>query len=593
MTLNIMSNFAANKALRNLQINGDEAAKSVGKLSSGSRVVTAADDAGALSVGTRLNTEVKSLEQASVNAGQAVSLLQIADGGLSRIQEMLTRMKVLAVQAGSENLSNSERSLLDTEFQNLKLEIERISRDTRFNGVSLIGGETFVSGANLTAANTSVNAGLAQMNGISDTVGNTNGVLDLTVRGIDNRAATLGGDGQVIITIYQGDVSISTDTGMSAIGVTYVAQTGAVASTIQDMDTTIAGPYLTRTWRTEQTQGTTYNAVAYVGTALQYSTAGFEFQTDSTRARTRYDADTTMVIDAVNSIYGVKVESVTNNNPGTNVVNQGGAAATIGQDLVFTAFFEFGDLDGDGFSDVITKKATVDGSLFVNGSDTGHTNDITLSTGITLAFGNDQADFSRAGGISKESRKNSAISISIDPAAANANLNLGGDAAGVFQGLFAANGVRYAQGTFDAQTDPTGGSGMTDYDFKVGTGIIADEDNINIKIGGVTLEELGLVNAEIRSKSSADSAGEGVSAALDYLVNVRADVGASINRLETAGDNIAIAMENQEAARSRLLDLHVADEVTRFTSNQILLQSGTSVLAQANQLPQNVLRLYG
>ena len=131
-----------------------------------------------------------------------------------------------------------------------------------------------------------------------------------------------------------------------------------------------------------------------------------------------------------------------------------------------------------------------------------------------------------------------------------------------------------------------------DFDFKVGTGIIADEDEINLKVGGVTVEQLGLTNADILTSQAADSASEAVSFALDYLVSIRSDVGASINRLETAGDNIAISQENLEAARSRLLDLNVAQEITTFTSKQILLQSGISVLAQSNQLPQNLLRLF-
>ena len=131
-----------------------------------------------------------------------------------------------------------------------------------------------------------------------------------------------------------------------------------------------------------------------------------------------------------------------------------------------------------------------------------------------------------------------------------------------------------------------------DFDFKVGTGIIPDEDEINIKVGGITLEQLGLTNTHIRTSGQADASSQAVDFALDYLVNIRTDIGASVNRLETASDNIAISMENQEAARSRLLDLNVAAEITTFTSKQILLQSGISILAQSNQLPQNLLRLF-
>lgn len=83
-----------------------------------------------------------------------------------------------------------------------------------------------------------------------------------------------------------------------------------------------------------------------------------------------------------------------------------------------------------------------------------------------------------------------------------------------------------------------------------------------------------------------------MSAALDVLNNARAVVGAAQNRLEFASDNLATTIENTEAARSSLLDLDVAKEMTMFTSKQILVQSGVSMLAQANQMPQNLLKLF-
>jgi flagellin len=83
-----------------------------------------------------------------------------------------------------------------------------------------------------------------------------------------------------------------------------------------------------------------------------------------------------------------------------------------------------------------------------------------------------------------------------------------------------------------------------------------------------------------------------VSAALDTLNTARAVVGAAQNRLEFASDNLATSIENTEAARSSLLDLDVAKEMTMFTSKQILVQSGVSMLAQANQMPQSLLKLF-
>ena len=140
MALSVISNFAANVAHRNLVKTDMESTSSLAKLSSGQRIVSAKDDAASLAIGSRLAAEVGALGQASANASQAGSMLQIADGSLARTNEILIRMKTLAVQSASGQLSNTERSILDVEYQALKSEIIRIGADTEFNGVKMLAG---------------------------------------------------------------------------------------------------------------------------------------------------------------------------------------------------------------------------------------------------------------------------------------------------------------------------------------------------------------------------------------------------------------------------------------------------------------------
>jgi flagellin len=142
MTLNVVSNYAADVAHRNLMRTDMEASSSLAKLSIGKRVVSARDDAASMAIGQRMNAEVMGLKQAVVNAGQANSMLQIADGAMSTISDILTRMKVLAMQSSSQNLGDTERGFLDTEFQALILEIDRVANDTEFNGTKLINAAT-------------------------------------------------------------------------------------------------------------------------------------------------------------------------------------------------------------------------------------------------------------------------------------------------------------------------------------------------------------------------------------------------------------------------------------------------------------------
>jgi flagellin len=113
MALNVISNFAANIAHRNLKNSDAAATSSLNKLSSGSRVVSAKDDAASQAIGSALRAEVMAMEQATVNARQAGSLLQIADGAMANVTDILVRAKMLAVQASSGQFSRNERLMFD------------------------------------------------------------------------------------------------------------------------------------------------------------------------------------------------------------------------------------------------------------------------------------------------------------------------------------------------------------------------------------------------------------------------------------------------------------------------------------------------
>ena len=142
MSLSIISNYAANVAERYLQKTDTSATDSVAKLSAGTRVLTAKDDAASMAIGSGLAAEIAGQQQAQVNATQAASMLQVADGAMSTVNDIIVRMKTLAVQAGSGQLGATERADLDTEYQGLLSEIDRIAQATSFNGVTLVNGSS-------------------------------------------------------------------------------------------------------------------------------------------------------------------------------------------------------------------------------------------------------------------------------------------------------------------------------------------------------------------------------------------------------------------------------------------------------------------
>lgn len=136
----VTTNTAANSALRFLNENNSLTGSSISKLASGSRIVTAADDAAGLAIGTRLRADSTVLEQSLTNAAQGVSVIQVADGGLARISDVLQRLKALAAQSLSGVPTDVERAFVDAEYQQLIDEISGIASSTRFNGESLLDG---------------------------------------------------------------------------------------------------------------------------------------------------------------------------------------------------------------------------------------------------------------------------------------------------------------------------------------------------------------------------------------------------------------------------------------------------------------------
>jgi flagellin len=145
----------------------------------------------------------------------------------------------------------------------------------------------------------------------------------------------------------------------------------------------------------------------------------------------------------------------------------------------------------------------------------------------------------------------------------------------------------HASGTLDLS-----GSSTTSFTYKVGTGTSVAADDLTVSINALSVAQLGLTSTDVTSTANANLASDAISSAIDTLNTARANIGAAQNRLEFAAANIATTLENMEAARSSLLDLDVAGEMTKFTSRQILVQSGIAMLAQANQTPQNLLRLF-
>lgn len=141
MGLRINTNIASQEVQKNLRSSSATQEAEFSKLSSGKRITKSADDAAGLAISKKLEAETKGLRMASRNANDAISMVQVAEGGLNETSNILTRLRELSIQAGSDTVGDAERGYLSLEYEQLVQEADRISKTTSFNGRPLLKGE--------------------------------------------------------------------------------------------------------------------------------------------------------------------------------------------------------------------------------------------------------------------------------------------------------------------------------------------------------------------------------------------------------------------------------------------------------------------
>ncbi len=217
MAMTINTNIASINAQRNTAKNDLSLSTTMSRLSSGLRINSAKDDAAGLAIADRMNTQVRGMTVAARNANDAISLAQVAEGGLSSMGDMLQRMRELAVQASNATNSTGDSgdiSKLNNEYLQLGAELARMLSATQFNGQSILNGSSdyvFQIGANADAANQiTISSGDLSLSGnaeldaiitgansglnVSAAANNTAviGALDSALSAINGRRATLG-----------------------------------------------------------------------------------------------------------------------------------------------------------------------------------------------------------------------------------------------------------------------------------------------------------------------------------------------------------------------------------------------------------------
>jgi len=144
MGLRINTNISSLAAMRTLANTKQALDGSLERLSTGSRINRAGDDAAGLAISENLRAQIRGFKQAKRNAQDGISLVQVTEGGLNEISNMIIRLRELAIQSASDTISDKERNFSDREFQALKSEIERVADSTNFNGTPLLNGKAGV-----------------------------------------------------------------------------------------------------------------------------------------------------------------------------------------------------------------------------------------------------------------------------------------------------------------------------------------------------------------------------------------------------------------------------------------------------------------
>jgi flagellin len=145
MGLRINTNVASLVAQRNLSRTTDALQGNFARLSTGRRIARASDDAAGLAISTRLQAQIRSLNQAGRNASDGIGLVQTAEGGLDQISQILTRARELAVESGNGTLQGVDKDALQNEFANILTQVDQIANSSNFNGLQLLSSGTTIT----------------------------------------------------------------------------------------------------------------------------------------------------------------------------------------------------------------------------------------------------------------------------------------------------------------------------------------------------------------------------------------------------------------------------------------------------------------
>ncbi len=611
-----VSSIIARNAMNN---NDKRVAASTKKLSSGYKINSAADNAAGLAIARRMNAQIKSLQEANQSANDGLSALNTADGAMAEIHDILQRMNELAIQSANGTNADSDRTMIQTEIDQLVSEIDRIAKTTEFNSQNLLDG-SFALKAYTNIDNVKV---------MSHTEGVATGTYvigqlkychyeDMTTRYSTEETKEKDPDGKVVDIKYELKEEQKTEKERYEVNneKDLLKNNLVTSASISMYEKKADGTGIDQVKAFPDGSKVTVED----GNIVIKAQGDFEMKisvNDRVPIHNASDKPTTSSISttAVNKNPGA-VDSIT-----TTYKNE----ATGGTVITTTSFSSAECYRNIAVKGDDGKRYTISELNFFKNVDSAGEELADPKLDIYTDYKGDKGNSLKDDFAKYFKEQNPGCSVSIEGVTwdgtntftvtyktKDAKTGVETDHTADFELYKDTNeyGAEMAtQKTLDdylytktmtTRTEYTIGSNQPDDCLKIdvtGMGPMIVQVGANagqymeLEIPSMSAENLGVDKVDLTTEESARLAIDDVSDAIVQLSAIRSRIGAYSNRLEHTITNLDTTEENITAAYSRIMDVDMATEMTEYSTVQVLVQASTSMLAQANERPQQVLQL--
>ena len=574
MAATINTNLASINAQRNLSLSGQSLNTTMQRLSSGLRVNSAKDDAAGLAIAERMNTQVKGMTVASRNANDGISLAQTTEGALGKIGDMLQRMRELAVQAGNATNSASDRAALQAEVKQMSDEIDRVAKQTNFNGQKVLDG-SFAGAVFQVGANSGDNITLGSLvDTRSSQISNINySANEQKINVKDDPTRAIADFDQ---KIEAGTLKMTIGAGADA----YTVELGELAPAESSLER--IGQVITAINNKSADTGVT----AYM--TMKEGTSEYTIETLSSKLDTEGKPVPVLFEGFGSTTTGIGA-------PATDVPAQGlltelGAAAGVSP---------FDEKAQKAFEQTLARTLANNPALVMhNDVANAAPNPLTAyqtaspptnAEATTLASALSTAATAYKTAPFLATLKDTYEKVMQNPSSTQ---NAKADAAEAYRAaLNTYLGYTPAGGTPITNAMPPATFNTAIATLNIAAATITFPNDLSMGFADEKLDQRGIEDIDVSTQAGAWVALKKIDNAIDQVNGARATLGAIQTRFETAVNNIDVQIENLSAARGRIVDADFAVETANLSRTQILQQAGTAMVAQANQIPQNVLKL--